>query len=679
MRVSVALLVLFLVGLFALGDAGTNYAQSSSRFVLCSAELTPGDSIQSAINEADSGAIICLGPGEYNTNVRVTKKVIIQGAGVDATILRPVSLDDPVFTIDNISSSVGFRDFSIGMGDDIEFCSLLSSGISTFSGCNGGIVAIGQVNTFLRNIEISGVDTALGFIGSTNPFGVSNVRLDNVTASGNTYGVEVIGGVDLTIVGSNLNLNRYGMSTRIGSCSRTDNCFPKIQVSSSDFSANSLDGIQVLDQAVIQLNRSTVNENGRHGIFIGTNSFLTGSATGVIGQITLNNSEFVGNAGGCGIIAEYFIMFQGVDNAVSGNSADYCGYAPIEFRTPLQDETTETLFSVPGDFATIQEAIDAVAPGGVVELEDGVHTGQVMITKPMTLRGSSPDNVFLSGNHNSAEVGIRVSIVAGVGDVAIEGITFEHFPSRIGVLNYADLDISNVVMRDSRFGIGILSQSFGNLVVSDAEMFDIGDGVVILDAEDVFAEITDSYFHDINGDGVVSGTIIDGGGQIEMNVSNSRFEGMTITGVTYDVFCFTFSSAIQCDQFGSVTNSEFIENGWHGIEAFDAHDLVIDSVFMDNNGQSFICGILILPCSGIVLWGDTSVVIRDSEIRRSAEWGVYAHIQRCGASFDSLTGTVEFEGENIFVGNDRLGNNRGAGNPGNHPFTDLPSGQVCVP
>ena len=40
-----------------------------------------------------------------------------------------------------------------------------------------------------------------------------------------------------------------------------------------------------------------------------------------------------------------------------------------------------------GDFQTIQAAIDAVAPGGTILLGEGTFDENLVVTKPLTLRG----------------------------------------------------------------------------------------------------------------------------------------------------------------------------------------------------------------------------------------------------------------------------------------------------
>lgn len=48
----------------------------------------------------------------------------------------------------------------------------------------------------------------------------------------------------------------------------------------------------------------------------------------------------------------------------------------------------QQIHAVPAEFATIQEAIDASAPGDIVLVRGGVHTGPITIDRPLTLMGA---------------------------------------------------------------------------------------------------------------------------------------------------------------------------------------------------------------------------------------------------------------------------------------------------
>jgi hypothetical protein len=46
-------------------------------------------------------------------------------------------------------------------------------------------------------------------------------------------------------------------------------------------------------------------------------------------------------------------------------------------------------------------------------------------------------------------------------------------------------------------------------------------------------------------------------------------------------------------------------------------------------------------------------------IRGNADWGVAAHLRKCGYSSDDFTGQVTFEGRNVIAGNNTAGNQQG--------------------
>jgi nitrous oxidase accessory protein NosD len=84
--------------------------------------------------------------------------------------------------------------------------------------------------------------------------------------------------------------------------------------------------------------------------------------------------------------------------------------------------------------------------------------------------------------------------------------------------------------------------------------------------------------------------------------------------------------------------------------------------------------------SGIVVFEKARLKLASTEIRGNAYWGLTANLQQCGFVSNSFEGEVTFEDDkNIIEGNNRSGKLNGMGNPGNHPFKNLPDGQVCLP
>jgi nitrous oxidase accessory protein NosD len=84
--------------------------------------------------------------------------------------------------------------------------------------------------------------------------------------------------------------------------------------------------------------------------------------------------------------------------------------------------------------------------------------------------------------------------------------------------------------------------------------------------------------------------------------------------------------------------------------------------------------------SGIVVFEKARLKLASTEIRGNAYWGLTANLQQCGFVSNSFGGEVILEDDkNIVEGNNISGKLNGMGNPGNHPFKNLPDGQVCLP
>jgi parallel beta-helix repeat protein len=54
----------------------------------CTVTVRPGDSIQTAIDAAPEGAVICLTEGTWQENLTIMKKLIIRGAGWNKTVIK---------------------------------------------------------------------------------------------------------------------------------------------------------------------------------------------------------------------------------------------------------------------------------------------------------------------------------------------------------------------------------------------------------------------------------------------------------------------------------------------------------------------------------------------------------------------------------------------------------------
>ena len=82
---------------------------------------------------------------------------------------------------------------------------------------------------------------------------------------------------------------------------------------------------------------------------------------------------------------------------------------------------------VPNDAATIQEAVDAARPGGMVLIDAGVYRESVTVRSPfLTIRGMDRNRVVIDGGFEQA-IGIHV--------IEADGVTIENLTVRNHLLN----------------------------------------------------------------------------------------------------------------------------------------------------------------------------------------------------------------------------------------------------
>jgi len=132
-----------------------------------------------------------------------------------------------------------------------------------------------------------------------------------------------------------------------------------------------------------------------------------------------------------------------------------------------------------------------------------------------------------------------------------------------------------------------------------------------------------------------------------------------------------------------VERSTIEENIGSGISLVGSAKIEIVDSFISRNGLRENCQQLGdnggTNCVGILLLGNTNATIQDSIIVENVDWGISGWHTICQYDSDSFVGSVQFLGNNEIRDNNSSSNHLGMGNPGVHPFADLPDGQVCLP
>jgi hypothetical protein len=109
-------------------------------------------------------------------------------------------------------------------------------------------------------------------------------------------------------------------------------------------------------------------------------------------------------------------------------------------------------------FATLQQAIDAVAAGGIVEVAAGTYADSIVLNKSLTVQGAASATTILAGT------GAGIGIAIGGGTVTLSGLTVRGYA--VGLLAGAathSLTLADVHLTGNAFGGSVAA--VGNVTV----------------------------------------------------------------------------------------------------------------------------------------------------------------------------------------------------------------------
>jgi hypothetical protein len=138
----------------------------------CTIQVTPGHSIQAAINDAPTGATVCVDPGTYRENLVISKDgITLQGAGPGKTILKPPQ-----------SRAPGCEKIEV---EPIEYLNFGTNGI-----CVADLNEEGEILRVVNDVRVTGF-TVQDFSGVGIIFASTNrPHADhNVAANNGSYGI----------------------------------------------------------------------------------------------------------------------------------------------------------------------------------------------------------------------------------------------------------------------------------------------------------------------------------------------------------------------------------------------------------------------------------------------------------------------------------------------------------
>ena len=371
---------------------------------------------------------------------------------------------------------------------------------------------------------------------------------------------------------------------------------------------------------------------------------------------------------------------------------------------PATSPSAQVILRVPQDYPTIQAAIDAAPEGAIILISNfplkGIYYEEVIaIRKSVTLRAEA-FTAFIRGPDPLRVRALGFSAVINiVSDVPIQVALEDLNISQGEMMNVMWVNgPARVILKKAYIsyyygGSGLVVEDSAHVTLQDSIVSGFfGDGLQVRNAsvELISSQVTGTKWNlglSVSGTSQVSlqkSTVSghDGGilvvGPAQLTLQDSLIAGNEVgMEITYNIYEQPAVVTIERSQISSNRHAGLLNQG-SIVELSDS--------FVIGNGVDPKCHQLPLAIacsgSGIILEGKARLGLRSTEIRNNATWGVAAYLPQCGAPSYVPPSSVEVtwgDDKNIIENNNRSGKLSGMGNPGNHPFKNLPDGQVCLP
>jgi len=543
----------------------------------------------------------------------------------------------------------------------------------------------------------------------------------NSTISGSEDdGIEISDSAQVTLTNSTVSANKsHGLHVKDSA---------QVRLLNSTISGNKGPGIAISDQAQATIYNTTISDQHDDGTWLGVplpvgisvsssaklelrdsvikNNQDIGILLRESAEATIQENTIQGNKG-CGIWSSSDKPVRGGKNRMGDNlQGDLCGKVSPSLRIPLANQTDRIQLSVPQDYKTLQEAIDAIAPGGTITIAARTHNvAGLTIYKDVTLQGAAEQQTIVKGG---------ISICCKAKQVRLEKLIVRESPAT-GLLLSADeamrVAISSSVISDNRRH-GIEVENSTQVTLQNTEISGNGHwGIYLYGSSQAMVSNTTvsrngydcAFLSNLGGWWgppiwiivyICGGIEVGAKGQLELRdstIKDNKVNGIELEQSAQATIFNTLISGngeggiIIDDQSQATINSTKISgNGGHGLVVGDSY-VMISHTTIEGNGTSDRCNGRESFCNGI--WAKSfsgiqvQLIVSDSIITNNKDWGMAIWLKKCGYQDDFFAGSVIFQGQNKIEGNNKSGDQNGMGNPGNHPWNrpEVPDGQVCLP
>lgn len=533
-------------------------------------QLTESTSLQELIDKVASETTILLPAGKWRETIVIRKSLVLQSIEPRNTLLGQIIIEgEGEIKVKLIGLKVSAPE---GSGIIIK----------------GGIVEI--LNSSIENNKSAGVWLEKS----------AQIKIENSIFTKNGYGVFDKDGTKVLILSSSFQSNKFGMRISdfatifISESIFSENEFSgisahdlsKVFIENSVFALNQNCGICAFDSVEITVFNSRIEKNKKDGIYLDER----------VKAIISSNSIWKNQ--GFGIFSRSIYEIQGEKNIIEENLLELAGNLSAKLRIPLLSQTKEKEIIFPGKFATLQEAIDALAPGGTIFFLPGTYKVNGVIWKPLTLRGTAPEETTIEG---------VISLIKEATNVKIEGIRFlNSWDSGIIIGSNSSVEIENVIIQASRLhGVFVL----GNSQISFLNVRITGNvyGLAVFQNGKVFVQ--NSIFEK-NGYGIC----IFGLGEVE--ILNSKCQTNEVDGI----YIHDFARVL-------IKDSLIQENQGNGISIFgESQVLILGSKIKKNGGR-----ILTRERGhGILISQSPNIILENNEISYNKYYGIYLNSEFSG-------------------------------------------------
>lgn len=345
--------------------------------------------------------------------------------------------------------------------------------------CTAGVLVQGRAQVEVAEVKISqnGMDPSGYGLLITGP---AEVRISRSAIVGNPVILELRGISRLELLDSTAGGGRFGIELWDAAEAR---------ISHTAISGVYWSAIRAGDRAKLQVTRSTITHNGG-GIEVADSA-----------RAEVKENLIEDNAS-CGIDAWGSAEVKGWGNRMVGNGADLCGNLSGTLRVPLAEPTEAEIVYPDERYGSLQEAVDALLPGGRLVLQAGEYAPGVTIAKELTLEAAPGAHVVLVGSSFTWRSAPPVlSLISGA-RLHLRGVEVKW--GNPGLLLAADAQaVIEGCAITWNWWMGIIASDEARLKIEASSISDNGDGRGILLDGTSWAEIVHSTISGNGREGLV--------------------------------------------------------------------------------------------------------------------------------------------------------------------------------